>query len=198
MPLREIHCPHCDHAGFIPTDRLPGILRCSNCGCTRLVRDGGRVISPSDPAPGHSCGRGAAEMDGDPPQQAGAYPGAPAARRAVRRRCGVRQSPDRRKQAARCYYCRQAFGPGELRTYDHKISRSRGGSDKAQQPGRRLHGLQRRKGGPHPRRILPLSRSDRALRASREENARVQVMDDAVRSHRRRTKIKGAASAAPN
>jgi 5-methylcytosine-specific restriction endonuclease McrA len=43
----------------------------------------------------------------------------------------VRESLDRRKQAARCYYCRQTFGPNALRTYDHKIPRSRGGSDKA-------------------------------------------------------------------
>jgi DNA-directed RNA polymerase subunit RPC12/RpoP len=51
MSLREIACPHCHHAGYVGADRLPGILRCSNCGCTRLVREGGRSIRPSDPAP---------------------------------------------------------------------------------------------------------------------------------------------------
>jgi hypothetical protein len=51
MPLREIACPRCHHAGYIGTDRLPGILRCSACGFTRLVREGGRRIRPSDPTP---------------------------------------------------------------------------------------------------------------------------------------------------
>jgi 5-methylcytosine-specific restriction endonuclease McrA len=33
------------------------------------------------------------------------------------------------KQAA-CYYCRRAFASGELRTFDHKVPRARGGSNK--------------------------------------------------------------------
>ena len=42
----------------------------------------------------------------------------------------MKETPDRRKQATRCYYCRQVFGPNELRTFDHKIPISRGGSNK--------------------------------------------------------------------
>jgi hypothetical protein len=45
MPLLAISCLRCQHTGFVSADRLPGVLRCSDYGFARLVRQGNRTIS---------------------------------------------------------------------------------------------------------------------------------------------------------
>jgi hypothetical protein len=45
MPLLAISCPHCQHTGFVSADRLPGVLRCSDCSFARMVRTANRTVS---------------------------------------------------------------------------------------------------------------------------------------------------------
>ena len=44
MSLLAITCPRCLHTGFVGAERLPGILRCSDCDFARMVRQGNRAI----------------------------------------------------------------------------------------------------------------------------------------------------------
>ena len=44
MALIEIVCPHCERRGYVGANRLPGVLRCSDCGFATMVHDGERIV----------------------------------------------------------------------------------------------------------------------------------------------------------
>jgi hypothetical protein len=48
MPLLEIRCAHCGHAGYVTPDRLASLLHCSACHPIELVCECVRRIRARD------------------------------------------------------------------------------------------------------------------------------------------------------